>query len=179
MFFAAVLLAITLGLIGGAFAGGYIQISRSVTTTTQEEVFLVTVTQTATALIPVQQGTQQTPQATDKAAFLGNWNNTNPNTNDIVSLQVTTTGGLYYIHVWGACIPLCDWGEVPLYFYGSAAYGDATIYYANAVYQFGFETDYLTLQFAAPNTLQAIVLTHFTDSSGRHDYSSINTFYQS
>jgi len=119
------------------------------------------------------------PVAANQTTFLGEWNNTNPSTAGIVSLQVTMNGGFYYIHAWGACAPTaCDWGQVPLYLYSPAPYGDTTVYYANAVYNLGYGTKYLTLQFSAPGTLQVFTLTHYTDSSGRLDNYSTDTFYQ-
>jgi len=117
--------------------------------------------------------------AANEANFLGDWHNTNPNTSGIVEVQVSTTGGLYYIHAWSACVPICDWGTVPLYFYSPAPYGDTTLYYANAVYSLGYGTAYLTLQFTAPNTLQVLSLTHYSDSSGRQDSYVTDAFYLS
>lgn len=153
----------------------YLTLRQPVTvTTTQQQVIVISVTSTATSTSMI----QQSPLAVNPASFLGDWHNTDPNTRGTVELQISQVGGVYQVHGWGACEPPCDWGTAVLTFYSTGVEGGDT-YYGLAVYQFNFATSYLTLEFIAPNTLQVTNFTHFTDASGRSDYFSTETFYQS
>jgi hypothetical protein len=139
--------------------------------------FYITYTTTVSEIVTVPE--TQAPLTSSVDDFLGDWANSNPNTNGILRFQILSSGSGYDVHVWGACSPPCDYGLAPLIFYTGSITDHTGVLYANAVYNFGFETTYLTLQFLSPGTLQLLYLTHFTDNSGRADYSSSETFLRS
>jgi chitodextrinase len=111
-----------------------------------------------------------TPACTSELA--GHWTN------------VTTTGGVtktdifsscsgytqnFSVHVWGACHPSdCDWGTV-----GATKQSDSQL---TAFYDPGFAEENVTLTYDRSSGLLTVtVFTHFTDDSGRADYTSTDT----
>ncbi|WP_156898261.1 hypothetical protein [Methylocapsa acidiphila] len=96
----------------------------------------------------------------------GTWINLDPNTRSIPQLTVANN----QLHVWGACHPTnCDWGVTNL-----NSGPTAGVYTAS--YNQGFSIKNVTLSLNAAGQLTVTTATHFTDNSGRPDYSSSDRF---
>jgi hypothetical protein len=103
--------------------------------------------------------------------LVGNWMNTDPNTGGWIRVQITQYGGSYSVHIWGACTPTpCDGGSAPLVMDGPTT--------AHAFFNHGFATRNMTFLLLSPSELKVTTFTHFTDNSGRSDYTKIDTFYK-
>ena len=98
----------------------------------------------------------------------GTWVNTDPATRDITRIGIAQQAdGSLVMHGYGACVPTdCDWGTALLTLSGGQ--------YA-ATYTFSFATVQLTLT-QTGSTLHATTATHFTDSSGRADFTTSDDF---
>jgi len=104
--------------------------------------------------------------------FVGNWMNIDPNTGGWIRAVITQYGESYSVHIWGACTPNpCDGGSAPLVVDGPTA--------AHAFFNHGFATLNMTFLLLSQGELQITTFTHFTDNSGRTDYTRIDTFYKS
>ncbi len=122
----------------------------------------------------------------------GAWNNVDPNTRGITRVDVRFQCGDYricdesgrcytprtgyYIHVYGACHPYdCDWGEVEAY----ELSGGHVLY---ARYDHGFAQRslfaWVVRDGSRAGQLAVYWSTHFTDGSGRRDYSRLEHFYK-
>jgi hypothetical protein len=101
--------------------------------------------------------------------LVGTWVNVDPNTRDITHLIIAgNTDGSYSIHVYGACHPTdCDWNVVPLSLSSNRT--------ASAIYTFSFAVKSLSISMDG-SQLRADTFTHFTDGSGRPDYSITDFF---
>ena len=95
--------------------------------------------------------------------FVGTWNNTNKNTGAWIRLEIATKGNMIAVHFFGNCTPTpCDAGTA------MAVYaGNPFIVTADA----GFATRKHTLTLTG-STLHGTTFTHFTDGSGRADFTS-------
>ncbi|MHB8433358.1 MAG: hypothetical protein ACYC8W_08355 [Candidatus Tyrphobacter sp.] len=78
-------------------------------------------------------------------------------------------GGGYGIRVWGSCSPTpCDWGLRPLHVYGgttSARFGA----WGTATFTSSFSVTRVVIEYGMTG-LGVRTFTHFTDNSGRSDY---------
>ena len=73
--------------------------------------------------------------------------------------------------MWGACSPTpCDWGTAPLPRVWDLPGG------YSAIYKFSFATKTVTVLLPAWSTLATTTFTHFTDHSGRTDYTANDSF---
>jgi hypothetical protein len=113
------------------------------------------------------------PQQTS-SGLSGTWYNRGTNTRDIVEVQIYMEifGGQYQwiIHAWGACEPSpCDWGTAVMNAEGNGLY--------SATYIWNFAGAQLTIGLEG-STLVVVNMTHFTDSSGRPDYTLTDYFVQ-
>ena len=95
----------------------------------------------------------------------GTWVNTDPATRDITRIGIVQQAdGSLVMHGYGACHPTdCDWGTAPLTLSSGGQYA--------ATYTFSFAIVQLTLT-QTGSTLHATTATHFTDSSGRADFTT-------
>ena len=111
------------------------------------------------------------PASADVSAFGGHWNNVDPATTSIVTVDMTIRGGgALYVHPWGACTPTpCDWGmklttpTVP-----GVAY--------TVTYNQGFAVKKLGITIIAGGKLQIVTNVVFTDNSGRAPYQKTDVF---
>lgn len=109
--------------------------------------------------------------AVPASAFVGSWQNVDPNTRHIPQLQIRVDGGTIYVHAYGACVPAyCDWGEA------SAPVPNTASAPFTVNWSVSFETDRMTLTASPDGTLQTTTSTHFTDGSGRADYTAVDLF---
>jgi len=120
------------------------------------------------SLILLSIATIMAPKVEGQTNFLGLWRNIDPNTQSIPQAQIWQEGSRFIISVWGACVPQwCDWGNATLSFDGPTV--------AHAVYNPGFAVETLTIELISAN-LQITSFTHFTDNSGRADYTVTDLF---
>ena len=113
--------------------------------------------------------------------FSGQWNNTDPNTGGITTLEIRVTGNNVTVHAWGKCTPQdCDWGQVSAHAYGpnvsSNLAGSAQA--VTAVFQTGFSQTLLVLRAGGRGQLVGETFTRFTDNSGRNNYHNRYAFSQ-
>jgi hypothetical protein len=111
--------------------------------------------------------------------FVGDWTNVDANTRSVPKLSVTLTGKDVSVHAWGACHPTpCDWGEVKADAFAenvsSNALSDATV--LQGVFKTSFAETNFSVRLDGQDKLRFETATHFTDNSGRSNYSSTDTF---
>ncbi len=98
--------------------------------------------------------------------FIGNWSNVDPNTGNVAKLTLSNaTATSATLRVFGACTPLCDWGNATATFSGGALH---------AFYDQGFATRTITITMSGN---QMIVRIHhdYTPEDGRQDRDSTDT----
>jgi hypothetical protein len=108
--------------------------------------------------------------------WLGTWSN--PDSSGLVGLDIAHQGGALTVTGRGACTPNpCDWGATS----GSAHAPSPAVDPADdttaitATWNQGFSMVTVVLNRTADGALSAQTFTHFTDGSGRTDYSSTTT----
>ena len=111
--------------------------------------------------------------------FLGVWVNIDTNTRSVPKLSVSLAGNDVSVHVWGACSPTpCDWGEAKADAYGSAV--SSTVSSDTTALRGTFKTSFADRGFSirvdGEDRLQLETDTHFTDNSGRSNYSTTDVF---
>lgn len=133
---------------------------------------------TALALPGLQLAQQVAPQAAHAAAssradlltFVGSWRNVNTSTAGITRIQIFFYGptGIDLVDVYGKCHPTdCYWGRAAIISDGSPT--------VSATYHFSFATKYVYM-WRDGSLLRVYSYTHFTDGSGRKDYSAHDIF---
>jgi len=102
----------------------------------------------------------------------GDWQNVDPNTRGIVEIVVK---GMK-IHPYGKCHPTaCDWGTIKAKGFASSV--DAQdVSRLVAKKHNSFDQVEITLSLEADGRLRVESFTHFTDGSGRADYSAVGYF---
>jgi hypothetical protein len=102
----------------------------------------------------------------------GDWLNVDPNTRGIVEIVVTGKK----IHPYGRCHPTdCDWGTIKAKSFASSVQS-SDISKLVAKKNNGFNQVEITLSLGADGRLRSESFTHFTDGSGRADYSAVDYF---
>lgn len=97
--------------------------------------------------------------------FVGHWENRDSHTRDVTSAEIRADGGEAKAHMWGACHPNpCDWGE-------SALEGSGKTRHVQWTNDFSVREQTLKLA-GGGQELHVKTHTHFTDHSGRHDYTT-------
>ena len=110
-----------------------------------------------------------TPPGITINSFVGVWNNVDPNTRGWIRIEITAQGNTLTAHFFGACTPTpCDAGSTSAPFEGNPVHLQAND---------SFATRDITL-FLAGDTLHVATFTHFTDNSGRADYTRQDDFHQ-
>jgi hypothetical protein len=105
----------------------------------------------------------------------GDWKNLDPNTRGI---DVIVIAGKK-IHPFGTCHPKdCDWGVIKAKSFASSV-DSADISKLVAKKYNGFDTVEITISLVDFGTLRVDTFTHFTDGSGRADYSAVYYFHRS
>ena len=108
--------------------------------------------------------------------FSGSWKNVDPQARGLTTIQIRVAGNKAWVHAWGSCSPRdCDWGEVEATAFAPDVSSHAVRSVA-AVYTTGFSQTHLTLHAGTSETLEVESATHFTDKSGRSDYSAKDSF---
>lgn len=110
-----------------------------------------------------------TPTGSAITNYVGTWQNSDPNTRDWVSVDITAQGNTLTAHFYGACTPTpCDAGSTSATYQGSPVY-------LHMVESFATRDFTLTL---SGSILHVTTFTHFTDNSGRSDYTVQDDFHQ-
>lgn len=97
----------------------------------------------------------------------------------VSSVTIASAGGGYTISVKAPCTPTpCNWGTRPLTVYAPSV-GTSLAKVGSATYNQGFvrRTVIVTLQDATAPFLQVQVLSQFTPSGGRSNYTTIQTLH--
>jgi len=111
--------------------------------------------------------------------FSGEWKNADPNTRGVTALEIRVMGANVTVHAWGQCQPQdCDWGQVNAYAYASSVSSNlaASAEAVSADFRTNFSQTLLVMRAVPGNRLRAEVFTHFTDNSGRTNYTDVYTF---
>jgi len=125
---------------------------------------------------PAPPTTSRSPEATPVAAFSGRWRNIDPKTRGITTVEIEVQDSRAWVHAWGACQPTdCDWGRVEASPFASGV-SSPDVRSLSAVYTTGFSQTGLTLRLPSAESLEVESATHFTDRSGRSDYSAMYAF---
>jgi len=99
--------------------------------------------------------------------YAGTWNNVDPNTRAWVRVVIALQGNTITAHFYGACSPTpCDAGSASASFNGNPVH---------VTLNNGFAVRSITLLLSG-STLQVTTATHFTDNSGRGDYTTQDNF---
>ncbi len=110
-----------------------------------------------------------TPTGPTIVSFVGVWQNVDPHTRDWIRIEVIAQGNTLVAHFFGACEPTpCDAGSASALFEGNPVHLHAVE---------SFATRDFTLSLAG-DTLHVATFTHFTDNSGRSDYTAQDDFHQ-
>jgi hypothetical protein len=101
--------------------------------------------------------------------FVGVWYNVDVNTRDWVRVEISADGNILVAHFFGACTPTpCDAGTTTAPYNGNPLH-------MHLVESFATRDFTLLLQ---GNILHITTFTHFTDNSGRQDYTIYDDFHQ-
>ena len=104
--------------------------------------------------------------------FSGTWKNVDSKTRGVTTLIITAKGSTASVHAWGRCTPMdCDWGTVKA--------KAVPVNQLKAFFKNSFSKRVMTLTLSGRNRLKAEVKTHFTDNSGRKDYTARYQFNRS
>ena len=108
----------------------------------------------------------------------GKWKNVDSSTNGITTLEIQVHGNKVTIHAWGKCRPTdCDWGTVDATAYApdvSSPLPSKAV--RSAVFKTNFDETRLIIDTVDGNKLRVESMTHFTDNSGRSNYSAVYHF---
>jgi len=102
--------------------------------------------------------------------FVGRWRNEDPETEEITRVSIRVSDNAFVVHMWGACIPECDWGEVQT----SLAGADEGVLALTWNPSFAQTTQ--ELQVLQDGRLRVMTHTRFTDGSGRQPYDRVDYF---
>ena len=105
--------------------------------------------------------------------FAGRWRNEDPETGSITRVSIRATGSAFVVHMWGACIPECDWGEAQT----SMADADDGVLLLGWKPSFAERTQ--EVQVLQDGRLKVMTHTRFTDGTGRQPYDSVDYFSRS
>lgn len=109
--------------------------------------------------------------------LLGTWVNCDHATRGMVRLMIAASGNEITVHGFGACSPTpCDWGVANGLVFAPNVTGQAAVAFT-AAYNFGFKQTTI-VGHLLNGALMVETFDHFTDSSGRADYYSMDILTQ-
>jgi hypothetical protein len=110
--------------------------------------------------------------------FAGGWTNPDPETRGITRLNIRVDGANLFVTAWGKCHPTdCEWPEVQATPYSQGVSTPATdTRTIEAVFKTNFDESTMTIRPDDADGLRTDILTHFTDNSGRANYSASYQF---
>jgi hypothetical protein len=112
-----------------------------------------------------------TPLPLDLKPLLGTWMNIDKATGGLIRLVFNATGRALSVHAFGACHPTpCDWGPVPAVAFADNVCSTPAVGFT-AQYKFNFKETLIVGRLQS-GALFVETFDHFTDGSGREDYSS-------
>jgi hypothetical protein len=109
----------------------------------------------------------------------GKWKNVDSSTNGITTLEIQVSGNKVTVHAWGKCSPTdCDWGTVDATAYAPDVSSPlpSKAHALSAVFKTNFDETRLIIDTVDGNKLRVESMTHFTDNSGRSNYSAVYHF---
>jgi len=114
---------------------------------------------------------------TAPTSLVGEWKNVDANTRGLTRLSVAS--GPDVVHAWGRCHPSdCDWGAMPASRFSNSVAG-GNVAALRAVFKPSFAERTITIITSGLNMIDVEIFTHFTDNSGRADYSERDKFMRS
>lgn len=123
---------------------------------------------------PAHSATPAPASALPPADFAGEWRNVDGNTRGLTRLIVSANPAA--VRAWGSCHPSdCDWGSAPAVPFRQSVDGGAAAA-LQAVFKTAFSETTLIVTPTGPGLIGVETLTHFTDKSGRADYSQREQF---
>ena len=102
--------------------------------------------------------------------FVGRWQNEDPDTGGNTRVSIRVLGDAFVVHMWGACIPECYWGEL------QTSVADADDGVLALVWNPFFAQKTQELQVLQDGRLRIMTHVRFTDGSGRQPYDLIEYF---
>lgn len=109
--------------------------------------------------------------------LLGTWVNCDHKTRGLIRLMIAASGKEITVHGFGACSPNpCDWGVVNGNVYSLGVTATSAMAFT-AVYNAGFKQT-IIVGHLMYGVLVVETFDHFTDSSGRADYYSLDILSQ-
>ena len=114
--------------------------------------------------------TQAAFSSSFNSPFVGRWRNEDPGTGGITRVSIRVLGDAFVVHMWGACIPECYWGET------QTSLADADNGVLVLAWNFTFAQKTQELQLFQDGRLRVLTHTLFTDGSGREPYDSVDYF---
>lgn len=115
--------------------------------------------------------------AVSPAQLVGTWVNCDHTTRGLIRLMIAASGKEITVHGFGACSPTpCDWGLANGLVYSSNVTASPAIAFT-ATYNFGFKQTVI-VGHLMNGALIVETFDHFTDSSGRSDYYSLDILTQ-
>lgn len=102
--------------------------------------------------------------------FVGLWRNEDPETPGITRVSIRGSDDAFVVHMWGSCIPECDWGEV------KTSLADADDGVVALAWHFSFAEKTQELHVLPDGRLRVTTHTRFTDNSGREPYVAVDYF---
>lgn len=103
--------------------------------------------------------------------FIGQWANVNVNTDSITYVEIKREIDNLNVHMWGQCHPYdCDWGSE------FTSIEDSEDGALSLIWVESFAKRYQQLSVLQDGRLKVSMQTHFTDTSGRPDYTSVDYF---
>jgi hypothetical protein len=119
-----------------------------------------------------------TPAHASDAQFMGHWFNVDPNTRDLVRINIGGSPGNVVVDPFGACSPsACEWGWKSLTTYGNTV-SDPDHHAGTAVYDQGFAHRLMTFQLLSTTLMAVDTYSLFTDGSGRQNYHTHEVFHK-
>jgi hypothetical protein len=102
------------------------------------------------------------------ADFVGDWTNKNSK-GGITRVEIEQRLDKAFVHIWGDCVPKdCDWGTA------QTPASNANKGILQVQWNPGFEVTTTALTLREGKLLQVEAKTHFTDKSGRPDFTSVD-----
>jgi hypothetical protein len=117
--------------------------------------------------------TQAAFSSSFRSPFVGLWRNEDPETESITRVTIRGSGDVFVVHMWGSCIPECDWGEA------QTSLADADDGVVVLAWNFSFAQNNQELHVLPDGRLRVTTHTRFTDGSGRGPYDSVDYFSRS
>jgi hypothetical protein len=103
------------------------------------------------------------------ALLVSSWRNVDLNTGGVTQADVGADSSGFAVRLWGACVPTaCDLGEE------TTPFSDGDDGLLSLTWQLSFAVKRIEIRLLKDGRLEVWCHTHFTDTSGRQDYDSVD-----